>query len=69
MGTKLIEEMPNNDTEITKLKAISFDLFNALIAIIDNRENWLETGESATEEESKKLYDNAKAAINKATKG
>lgn len=49
-----------------KLRASALDLLNALIAITDNIDQWLETGEPADKETSKKLYEDAKAAIDKA---
>lgn len=49
-----------------KLRASALDLLNALTAITDNIDNWLESGEPADKETSKRLYDNAKEAISKA---
>jgi len=49
-----------------KLRASALHLLNALTAITDNIDVWLESGEPADKETSKKLYDNAKIAINKA---
>lgn len=49
-----------------KLRASALDLLNALTAITDNIDNWLESGEPADKETSKRLYDTAKEAISKA---
>jgi len=49
-----------------KLRASALDLLNALTAITDNIDNWLESGKHADRETSKRLYDNAKEAIYKA---
>ncbi len=49
-----------------KLIASSLDLLNALTAITDNIDRWLESGEAADKETSKQLYDDAKKAISKA---
>ena len=49
-----------------KLIASAPELLEALQAITNNLENWVETGEVLDAKESKALYDNAKKAINKA---
>ena len=49
-----------------KLRASALYLLKALTAITDNIDQWLESGEPADKETSKRLYDNAKIAINKA---
>lgn len=49
-----------------KLRASALYLLKALTAITDNIDGWLESGEPADKETSKRLYDNAKIAINKA---
>ena len=66
---KLIGYCAKNSSEDRaneKLRAAALVLLNALIAITDNIDRWLDTGEAADAETSKKLHDDAKKAISKA---
>lgn len=49
-----------------KLIAAAPELLEALKAITDNIENWLDTGIAADKKQSETLYNNAISAINKA---
>jgi hypothetical protein len=52
--------------ENAKLISAAPNMLEALIAITDNIDKWLETDIPADKETSKKLYDDAKKAIKKA---
>ncbi len=51
---------------LTKDQMIEKDLYEALDAFIENIDSWLETGEPASPEISKAIYDKAKKALSKA---
>lgn len=52
-----------------KLRAAALDMFKSLKAIVENIDNWLESGEPADAELSKKLYTDAKKSLDKAFYG